>query len=153
MYENENQALSRSFEIESHPFKVKSTPVTTKVVLEINSHPVEITKNVVGREVTCRLDLGVALGGQLPKGCRERKSARSFVSFASRSPDVGIMCQLLVILISGSIVMSPGIVCERGEKGSGFGRDGVRVGSRLSSRGLERSKVSCMRVGFSRLSV
>ena len=108
---SENQALSKAFEIESHPFKVKSTPVTTKVVLEINSHPFKVTKNVIGKQVTCRLDLGGVLGGQLPKGCRERKCARLFVSFASRSPDVGIMCQLLVILISGSIVMSPGIVC------------------------------------------
>jgi len=150
---NENQALGKAFEIESHPFKVKSTPVTKKVVLEINSHPVKVTKNVIGKEVTCRLDLGGALGGQLPKGCRERKCARSFVSFASRSPEVGIMCQLLVILISGSIVMSPGIVCERGVEGSGFGRGGVRVRSRLSSRGWGRGKVSCMRAGLSRLSV
>jgi len=93
-------------------------------VLEINSHPVKVTKNVIGKEVTFRLDLRVALGGQLPKGSRERKCARSLVSFASRSPDVGIMCQLLVILISGSIVMSPGIVCEREQKGQVLGEIG-----------------------------
>ena len=121
---NDNQALSKAFEIESHPFKVKSTPVTTKVVLEINSRPVKVTKNVIGKQVTCRLDLGVALGGQLPKGCRDRKCTRSFVSFSSRSPDVGIMYQLLVILISGSIVMSPDIVCERGQKGQVLGEIG-----------------------------
>ena len=89
-----------AFEVDSHPFEVKSTTVTKKVILEMNSHPVKFTK----KEVTGRLDLGGALGGQLPKGCRERKCARSFVSFASRSPDVVTMCQLLLILISGSIV-------------------------------------------------
>ena len=47
----------------------------------------------------------------LQVGSRRRLGRPSFVSFASRSPDVGIMCQLFVILISGSIVMSPGIVC------------------------------------------
>ena len=65
------KALGIAFEVESHPFKVKSTPVTKKMVLEINSHPVKVTKNVIGKEVTCRLDLGGALGGQLPKRCRE----------------------------------------------------------------------------------
>ena len=65
------------------------------------------------KEVTCRFDLGGALGGQLPKGCRERKCAKSFVSFASRSPVVGMMCQLLAILISGSMALSPGMFCGR----------------------------------------
>ena len=64
---SENQALSKAFEIESHPLRVKSTPVTTKVVFEINSHPVKVTKYVIGKEVTCRLDLG-GLGRPGTKG-------------------------------------------------------------------------------------
>ena len=71
-------------------------------ILDMNSHPVKVTKNVIRKEVTCRLDLGGALGGHLPKGCRERKCVRSFVSFASRSPEVEMMCQLLAMLISAS---------------------------------------------------
>ena len=89
---------------------------TRKIILEITPHPVKVTKNVIRKEVTCRLDLGGALGGQLPKGCRERKWARSFVSFASRSPEVGMMCQLLVMLISGAMVLSPVIVWGEGRK-------------------------------------
>ena len=73
----------------------------------------QVTKNVLEKEVTCRFDLGGALGGQLPKGCRERKCSKSFVSFASRSPEVGLMCQLLAMLISGSMVLSPGMFCGR----------------------------------------
>jgi len=150
---NENQARDIAFEVESHPFKVKSTPVTKKVVFEINSHPVKVTKNVIGKDVTSRLDLGGALGGHLPKGCRERKCTGSFMSFASRSPDVGRMCHLLAMLISVSLVLSPGIVCGRGAKGLGCGRGGVRIKSKLSSRGWGRGKVSCMRARLSRLSV
>jgi len=56
------------------------------------------------------------LGGQLQKGCRERKCAKSFVSFASRSPEVGIMCQLLAMLISGAMVLTPGMFCGRKAK-------------------------------------
>ena len=92
-----------------------------------NSHPVKVTKNVRRREFTCRLDLGGALGGHLPKGCRERKCARSFVSFARRSPEVGMMCQLLAMLISGAMVLSPGIVCGGRAERMGFRRGGVRM--------------------------
>ena len=118
-----------------------------------NSHPVKVTKNVIRREFTCRLDLGGALGGQLPKGCRERKCARSFVSFASRSPEVGMMCQLLAMLISGAMVLSPGMVCGGRAERMGFKRGGVRIELKLSSRGWGRSKVSCMRARLSGLNV
>jgi len=87
--------------------------MTKKVILDIHSHPVKVTKNFIEKEVTCRFDLGGAFEGQLPKGCRERKCAESFVSFASRSPKVGMMYQLLAMLISGSMVLSPGMFCGR----------------------------------------
>ena len=67
------------------------------------------------------------MGGQLPKGCRERKCAKSFVSFANRSPEVGMMCQLLAMLISGSMVLSPGMFCGRKAGRRRFVRGGVRV--------------------------
>jgi len=100
--------------------------MTKKVILDINSHPVKVTKNVIEKEVTCRFDPGGALGGQSPKGCREReKCAKSFVSFASRSPEVGMMCQLLAMLISDSMVLLPGMFCGRKAERRRFVRGGV----------------------------
>jgi len=110
---DKNQALGIAFEVDSHPFAVKNATMTKKVIININSHPVKVTKNVIVKEVICRFDLRGALSGQLPKGCRERKCAKLFVSFASRSPEVGMMCQLLAMLISGSMVLSPGMFCGR----------------------------------------
>jgi len=86
------------------------------MIQNINSHPVRVTENVMKKKGTSRFGLGGCLGGQLSKGCRERKSAKQFVSFASRSPDVGMACQLLATLISGFTFLSPGMFCGRKAK-------------------------------------
>jgi len=148
---DENQALGMTFEVDSHPFAVKTSTMTKKVILDIHSHPVKVTKNIIEKEVTCRFYLGGALEGT--KGCRDRKCAESFVSFASRSPEVGMMYQLLAMLISGSMVLSPGLFCGKKAERRRFVRGGVRVKFRLSSRDWGRGKVSCMRARLSSLSV
>jgi len=65
---DEIQAFYMAFGVDSHPFAVQNTTMTKKVILDIKSHPVNVTKNVIGEEVTYRFNLGGALGGQIPKG-------------------------------------------------------------------------------------
>ena len=150
---DENQAFGIAFGVDLHPFAVKNTTMAKKVILDIKSHPVKVTKNVIEEEITCRFNLGGALGGQLPKECRERKCAKSFVSFTSRSPEVGMMCELLPMLISGAMVLSPDMFCGRKAKRRRFVRGGVRVKFRLASRRWGRGRVSCTRARLSRWSV
>jgi len=64
-----------------------------------------------------------------------RRCARSYVSFACRSPEVGMICQLLEILISGAMVLLPGMFCG----GMFCGRKTKR---RRFVRGGEQVKVS-----------
>ena len=48
---DKSQALGIAFEVDSHPVEFKTATETRKVILEINAHPVKVTKNVIRKEV------------------------------------------------------------------------------------------------------
>ena len=96
-----------------------------KVTLNINSHLVKVTENVIEKEVTWRFSLRGALGGQLPKGCRERKCVKSFVSFANRSPEVGVPIVGNVDL-RFYVFVTRHVLWEEGQKEEVCGRWGAR---------------------------
>ena len=111
---DENQAFGIVFEVNSHPFAVKNTTMTKKVILDITSHPVKVRKNVIEKEVTCRFDLGGALAGQLPKGRRER-IIRVIRQRWNDVPVVGNVDLRLNGLVARHVLWEEGkkMICER----------------------------------------